>query len=573
MEGSMLPSDTKLVIAIDIGTTQSGYAFSFTCKPDEINTCSFAGRPPNTKTPTSILLNKAGKFVSYGQEAEDKFSQLCEADDMSYRLFRNFKMALHLNHTLSKATKVQDISGQHSASVYDLLVMSLLYLKNHVMRTVNRFSDTYSEDDAFFVLLVPAIFDDRAKWLMREVALKAGLRSEKFTMAFESETSSLWCLHENISGIKNKGTRYITVDLGGGTADIVAHESQGDGTVEALHSPCGGDWGAINVDNCFKSYLSLLFGTRSIDDFVKQDLREWYKLVRNYEASKLAENSKTTELRVHIPLTLLSSAVENKGLHGAYELAELIKSPNFGGHFKMVGESLEIDEEATKGMYTYVVNSVVAKLEQLMQMGVVSDKSFDHVIIVGGLVNCGIVKEMFQSSLKRYTLVFPQSSEMFAVKGAVLYGYNKSLIRSRVIPLTYGIKSTVPYDDNKHCGAKFTTINGLKMCTENFHVLVKAGTKLKPGHEVKELDKPLRPEDKEQRFEIYSCGSADDIPAFTSHCTIHKEASFSVPLPYGCLVDDKVFERCSIFGETEISFRLGFKKGKRDVFIKNMEYN
>lgn len=54
----MLPNNIKLVVAFDVGTTHSGYAYSFTNKPEEINVGSFKGRPPNTKTPTSLLLNK-----------------------------------------------------------------------------------------------------------------------------------------------------------------------------------------------------------------------------------------------------------------------------------------------------------------------------------------------------------------------------------------------------------------------------------------------------------------------------------------------------------------------------------
>jgi hypothetical protein len=357
--------------------------------------------------------------------------------------------------------------------------------------------------------------------------------------------------------------------ISGGTADIIAHESQGDGSVESLQSPCGGDWGAVNVDNCFKSYLSLLFGTQAVDDLIKQNLHEWYKLMKSYESYKV---SKPADMKLHIPLSLKSSAVDNKGLHGTAELVELIKSPNFGGHFNMVGETLEIDEEATKGMYTYTVNCIMGKIEQLVQRGVVTNKNVDHVIILGGLVNNDIIKSMLKEALMRYSLVFPDNGEMFAVKGAILYGHKKALVRSRVIPLTYGIKTTVPYDEKKHCDSQVKLVNGVKMCTENFHVLIKAETKVNVGHEVKELDKPLVADDKEQYFEIYSCGSADDIPTLTSHFTVHKEASFSIPLPYGCLVDDKVFERCVILGEPEIVFRLSFKKGKKDIFIKHMEY-
>lgn len=344
--------------------------------------------------------------------------------------------------------------------------------------------------------------------------------------------------------------------------------------MDSLLPPSGGDWGVLHVDNCFKSYLSLLFGNESVSDFMQQNVAEWFKLIKNYEFAKLStESLKTGQLGLHIPLGLLTSAAEKKGLRGVYELAELMKAPNFGGHFGLIGEILEIDEEAIEGMYTYTTNSVIGKLEQLLKMGVVCNKHFDHVIITGGLANSKIVRHALENELKRHSLVFQEGSELFAVKGAVLYGYKRTIIRSRVMPLTYGIKSTVPFDESKHKGAEISTINNVKMCTDSFHLLIKAGTTVKPGHEVKEFDKPLRADDKEQRFEIYSCGAADDIPSLTSHCSMQKEASFSVPLPHGCLVEDKTFERCVVFGDTDISFKISFQKGKRHVYTKNMTYS
>lgn len=362
--------------------------------------------------------------------------------------------------------------------------------------------------------------------------------------------------------------------ISGGMADIAAHESCGDGSVESLTSTCGGDWGTIHVDNCFKSYLTLLFGTRSVDDLVKQNVGEWYKLIMDYEASKVSEtNGGTLELGLNIPQCLKQSAVDNKGLRGAHELAELIRSPNFGGHFRLIGQRLEIDEEATRGMYSYTVNSVVGKLKELLHEGAVSTQSIDHVIFVGGLSMNESMRTMLQSNLKGQSVTFPSDGEMFATKGAVLHGYNQTLVRSRVVPLTYGIRSTVPYDDSKHAGGETVTLNGVKMCTDNFHVLMKAGTKLNTGYEARELDKPLSADDTEQQFDIYACGAADSIPSLITHYTMYKEASFSVPLPFGCLAEDKMFERAVIFGETDISFRITFQKRTKNVFMRNMKYD
>lgn len=88
-----------LVAAIDFGTTYSGYAFSFKSAPYTVHTNTWnAGTSGlmSLKAPTCILLNPAGKFDSFGYEAENKYNDLVTKDAYGdWRLFRRFKMMLH----------------------------------------------------------------------------------------------------------------------------------------------------------------------------------------------------------------------------------------------------------------------------------------------------------------------------------------------------------------------------------------------------------------------------------------------------------------------------------------------
>ena len=51
----MIVDDAKLVVAIDIGSTYSGYAYSCVSNPDQVICSSFGG---SEKTPTSVLVDK-----------------------------------------------------------------------------------------------------------------------------------------------------------------------------------------------------------------------------------------------------------------------------------------------------------------------------------------------------------------------------------------------------------------------------------------------------------------------------------------------------------------------------------
>ena len=99
-----------LVAALDFGTTYSGYAYSFRqdfinnplkifanikwSSDDEggTNTCTSA----NLKTPTTILFKPSGQFHSFGYEAEKKYAELAEEDEIEgWKYFKRFKMKLY----------------------------------------------------------------------------------------------------------------------------------------------------------------------------------------------------------------------------------------------------------------------------------------------------------------------------------------------------------------------------------------------------------------------------------------------------------------------------------------------
>ena len=92
------------VVALDFGTTYSGYAFNsrgdFNENPLNIRTnqgWQADGTPMiSMKAPTSILIRRDGTYVAFGYEAEDKFYSEMEGDDReNVMLFRRFKMKLH----------------------------------------------------------------------------------------------------------------------------------------------------------------------------------------------------------------------------------------------------------------------------------------------------------------------------------------------------------------------------------------------------------------------------------------------------------------------------------------------
>ena len=99
--------DQKLLVAaLDIGTTYSGYAFSFaheqsgdTADPDRIHVNTWeneGGSRTYFKTPSCLLLHPNKTLHSFGHEAIEKYNSLTEdKQHHDWYFFWQFKMTLH----------------------------------------------------------------------------------------------------------------------------------------------------------------------------------------------------------------------------------------------------------------------------------------------------------------------------------------------------------------------------------------------------------------------------------------------------------------------------------------------
>ena len=91
--------NSLVVVAIDFGTTFSGYAFSFIRDSSSIHMMRrWEGGDPgvtNQKTPTTLLLKPDGSFHSFGFGARDFYHDLDATESKKWLYFDKFKMLLH----------------------------------------------------------------------------------------------------------------------------------------------------------------------------------------------------------------------------------------------------------------------------------------------------------------------------------------------------------------------------------------------------------------------------------------------------------------------------------------------
>lgn len=96
----------EMAAAIDFGTTYSGYGYSYRYDKDKIHVNSnWSSGSALWKVPTAILFDDQLKFMAFGEDAENKYSEFAESDEEhKYYYFHRFKMMLYSEQVAMMAT-------------------------------------------------------------------------------------------------------------------------------------------------------------------------------------------------------------------------------------------------------------------------------------------------------------------------------------------------------------------------------------------------------------------------------------------------------------------------------------
>ncbi|XP_071511378.1 uncharacterized protein, partial [Diadema antillarum] len=170
-------SSFGVVVAIDFGTTFSGYAYSLVREPESVHIMrKWEGGDPgvtNMKTPTTLLLTPEGKFHSFGFTARDFYHDMDHNEALRWLYFDKFKLTLHGDPNLNLQTEITAANGQ-KFSALSVFEYSLRFFREHALEELCDQSDDGQVDpnQIRWVLTVPAIWKQPAKQFMRQAAYK-----------------------------------------------------------------------------------------------------------------------------------------------------------------------------------------------------------------------------------------------------------------------------------------------------------------------------------------------------------------------------------------------------------------
>ncbi|KAG9345806.1 hypothetical protein JZ751_008951 [Albula glossodonta] len=524
----------SVVVAIDFGTTSSGYAFSFTQDPEAIHMMRrWEGGDPgvaNQKSPTCLLLTPELRFHSFGFAARDSYHDLDPEEARHWLYFDKFKMKIHSTSDLTMETELEAVSGRRVRAIELLIALEpeaasiycrKLRLHQVIDLSTRPMANGLDVDGS-------RLFDSSFRQAREQ------LRRARHSRTFLVESD-----------------RYIVADCGGGTVDLTVHQiEQPQGTLKELYKASGGPYGAVGVDLAFEAMLCQIFGADFIESFKAKRPAAWVDLTIAFEARKrTATPGSSNALNISLPFSFIDFYKRHRG----QSVETALRKSNMNIVKWSSQGMLRLTPEAMKELFQPTINNIVKHIENLMKKPEVQGVRF--LFLVGGFAESPMLQQAVQAALGRSCrIIIPQDVGLTILKGAVLFGLDPTVVRVRRCPLTYGVGVLNRFVEGRHPREKLLVKEGREWCTDILDRFVAVDQSVALGEVVRRSYTPARPGQRKIIINIY-CSTTDDVVYITDP-GVRKCGAITLDLPDpgpGTPANQRREIRATMqFGDTEI---------------------
>lgn len=284
-----------------------------------------------------------------------------------------------------------------------------------------------------------------------------------------------------------------------------------NGHIRELQKASGGAWGGVNVDSAFVHFLEKLFGHETVQTFRETHLFDYLELEREFEMVKRkAKVEDTSKITIRIPPSFLEIF---RTVNDCNDIKEALESTSYRRRVSITGDKLRMEAGILREMFGSIVDDIIRQVGCLLS----SKNKYDvrNIVMVGGLSESEYMQKSIQNAFPDINLMIPEDPELAVMKGAVLFGFNPSVITARVARYTYGTNSFIPFIKGKHPENKKVVMDGRELCEDYFVKYVEVGHIL-PINTVIGPKKylPIRKKQKCANVQIFA--SSDPDPYFVT---------------------------------------------------------
>lgn len=566
MSSSSTPIDIGvqkvLVIAVDFGTSGTGFAFTHINDKRErvTNYVDWEAAPKKyCKTTTAILYHEYLP-ESIGYTAVVAYNEkLSEGTHAEYSLLDFFKLDFMDNPegVITKDGRSYNIS----VVVKDFLWM----FREQILKVVRKSEPGISDREIRWVFSVPSNWSDGLKNELRKIAKEAGYISKvndenDLMIVTEPEAAAVYCIEEMkaVHTIKPNHSMMV-LDAGSGTVDITCHRIDESMRLREVTPQSGGKLGSRQLDIAFFQLLSELLSEKLMDDFKNIPLAN-FKLQSEWEVVK--SSIKQLDKRISFaPPHILNRLAE-----------DTTKYPDVKpGIINPITGAIMIQPHHLEKIFTSTLDRIVEMLrEQYVKATDVLRGKPKHLFIVGGFgqseVLIELIKKAFSTDFDVDCIRTPSFAGEAIMNGSALLGYDPSLIRTRRARLTYGIEVRAPFDADVHDSKYYNSAT--QLCEKIFSPFVEVSEEVELNKEVARKFKIERGATK-CLVPIYSSISKAEFVPYVDSLTASKLAEVEISVPPSS-TDSFVVVRMT-FGKSELVVVAENEDGSKNDVTLNFE--
>ncbi|CAG8611403.1 6753_t:CDS:10 [Paraglomus occultum] len=443
----MPPPDFRVVVGIDFGTYFSAFAFTYRNSSYGIESQgdwpSKSVREPDIRTPTVLEYDNQLNVISWGHYAERRpiGRQIRNAQYQGFivRLFKSYlgNMAQDEKPRLPKGLDYKRVITDYLKELNKVIKKALQHIQ-HRWSCLDR-------SQIFKIMTIPAEYDEKARYIMRECAFKAGiidtLHSESLQFITEPEATAIYCFRSSEKHNLTPGSTFLVVDYGVDTVDLVTWTVLPNNKLsitERTNDFCGSTY----IDREFMKYIASIVGKLAMRTFEENHVTFW--LIQSFrdDAEYMLKH--------------------NDGYTKSIDICELcspLKKYVQGDERKRMEAAdweIELDYETVKSIFDPVVERVL----YLMRIQLEKSRATSTIFLVGELSKYLLRRIKSEFSSKVSDIAVPVGPLVAVSRGAVYYGVcKKKLLRQDILNLddTAGQSIVEP-----SLGVNATTIRTLK---------------------------------------------------------------------------------------------------------------
>ncbi len=394
------------IIGIDLGTTNSAFAYMVAGKPEVITNAE-----GDRTTPSVVAVTKKGERlvgkVAQRQRVTNPKNTIYGIKRLIGRKFEDNEVQRDVEISPYKIVK----KGNGVAVEMDGKEYTPEEISAMILSKIKADAEAFlGEKVTEAIITVPAYFDDSQRQATKDAGKIAGLEVKRIIN--EPTAAAL------AYGLEGKKDEKIAVfDLGGGTFDVSIMDI-GDGVFEVLSTNGDTHLGGEDFDNILVNFLVDQFKQESGID-IKGDAAAMQRVKDEAEKAK-KELSSSTSTDINLPF--LSADADGPK------------------HFEYTLTRAKLEE-----LVAPLLDRLASPVEKALKDAKLETKDIDEIVMVGGMTRMPAVVEKVKNIFGKDPMQGVNPDEVVAVgaaiQGGVLQGDVKDVLLLDVTPLTLGIET------------------------------------------------------------------------------------------------------------------------------------